>query len=87
MGAGQGDILKMVVGQAFRLAAIGLAIGIPIAFILTRLMASALYGVVSVDAFTFVAFTLVLASAALFAGYIPAHRATRVDPMIALHHQ
>jgi ABC-type antimicrobial peptide transport system permease subunit len=50
-------------------------------------MASALYGVVSVDAFTFVAFTLALAASALFAGYIPARRATQVDPVIALHHE
>jgi putative ABC transport system permease protein len=87
LGAGHGDIVRMVVGQAFRLAAIGLAIGIPVAFILTRIMASALYGVVSVDALTFVAFTFALAAAALFAGYIPARRATRVDPVIALHHE
>jgi putative ABC transport system permease protein len=87
LGAGPGNIVRMVVGQAIRLAAIGLAIGIPVAFILTRLMASALYGVVSVDALTFVAFTLALAAAALFAGYIPARRATRVDPVIALHHE
>jgi putative ABC transport system permease protein len=87
LGAGQGDIVRMVVGQAFRLAAIGLTIGIPIAFALTRVMANALYGVVSVDALTFVAFTLTLAAAALFAGYIPARRATRVDPVIALHHE
>lgn len=87
LGAGQGDIVRMVVGQAFGLAAIGLAIGIPVAFFLTRLMANALYGVVSVDALTFVAFTLALAAAALFAGYIPARRATRVDPVIALHHE
>jgi ABC-type antimicrobial peptide transport system permease subunit len=50
-------------------------------------MANALYGVVSVDALTFVTFTLALAAAALFAGYIPARRATRVDPVIALHHE
>jgi putative ABC transport system permease protein len=87
LGAGQGDIVRMVVGQAFRLAAIGLAIGLPVSLILTRLMANALYGVVSVDALTFVAFTLALAVAALFAGYIPARRATRVDPVIALHHE
>jgi len=87
LGAGHGDIVRMVVGQAFRLAAIGLAIGIPVAFILTRIMASALYGVVSVDALTFVAFTVALAVSALLAGYIPARRAVRVDPMTALHHE
>jgi putative ABC transport system permease protein len=87
LGADHGDIVRMVVGQAFRLAAIGLAIGVPVAFTLTRIMASALYGVVSVDALTFVAFTLALAAAALFAGYIPARRATRVDPVVALHHE
>lgn len=87
LGAGHRDIVRMVLGQAFGMAAIGLAIGIPVAFILTRVMASALYGVVSVDALTFVAFTLALAASALFAGYMPARRATRVDPVIALHHE
>jgi len=87
LGAGRRDIVRMVLGQAFGMAAIGLAIGIPVAFILTRVMASALYGVVSVDALAFVAFTLALAASALFAGYIPARRATRVDPVIALHHE
>jgi len=87
LGAGHADIVRMVVGQAFRLAALGLGIGVPVAFILSRIMASALYGVVSVDVLTFVAFTLALAAAALFAGYVPARRATRVDPVIALHHE
>jgi len=87
LGAAHGDILRMVVGQAFGMAAMGLAIGIPVAFILTRVMATALYGVVSVDALTFVAFAVALAVSALVAGYIPARRATRVDPVIALHHE
>ncbi|MBZ5592291.1 MAG: ABC transporter permease [Acidobacteriia bacterium] len=87
LGAGRSDIVRMVVAQAFRLAALGLAIGVPAAYVLTRIMSSALYNTVTLDALTFAAFTGVLGSSALLAGYIPARRATRVDPTVALHHE
>jgi len=87
LGAGQSNIVRMVVGQAVRLAALGLAIGVPLAYMLARLMSSALYNTVALDAFTFAAFSGVLGLSALLAGYIPARRATRVDPTLALHHE
>ncbi|HKW96162.1 MAG TPA: ABC transporter permease [Bryobacteraceae bacterium] len=87
LGATTGEILKMILWQSFRLAAIGLAIGVPVAFFLTRLMSSVLYDVVALDPMAFALFTVVLGSSALVAGYIPARRAMRVDPVVALHHE
>ena len=87
LGAGRSSIVRMIVAQAFRLAALGLAIGVPVAYMLTRIMSSALYNTVALDPLTFAAFTGVLGLSALLAGYIPARRATRVDPTVALHHE
>ena len=87
LGAGRREILRMVVGQAFRVAVLGLGIGIPVAYILTRVMSSALFNVVAVDPMTFAALACVLGLSALLAGYIPARRAVRVDPVVALRHE
>jgi predicted permease len=87
LGAAHGDVLKMVVGQALRMAMGGLAVGVPMAFILTRLMSSVLYNVVAADWITFGVFTALLGLSALLAGYIPARRVTKVDPLIALRHE
>jgi putative ABC transport system permease protein len=87
LGASRGDVLKMTLMRAFRLAGIGLAIGLPSAFGLTRLMSSVLFNVVALDWTMFATFTLVLASSAMLAGYIPARRATKVDPVEALRHE
>src|SRR5262245_37289323 len=84
LGARRRDVLRLVVGQALKLAALGLAIGLPVALALGRMMAGALFGVVALDPLTFVGFTLLLTRVALLAGYIPARRATKVDPVIAL---
>jgi len=84
LGARRRDVLRLVVGQALKLAALGLAIGLPVALALGRMMAGALFGVVALDPLTFVGFTLLLTGVALLAGYIPARRATKVDPVIAL---
>ena len=78
------DVLRLVIGQALKLAALGLAIGLPVALALGRVMAGALFGVVALDPMTFVAFTLLLTGVATLAGYLPARRAMRVDPMVAL---
>ncbi len=85
MGAQPGNVRRMIVGNSLRLAAIGLLIGLPMAFALSRIMAGFLVGVIRLDFITFAAFTLALGLAAVIAGYIPARRATRVDPMMALN--
>jgi len=84
LGAARRDVLWMTIGQGLRLATVGVAVGLLLALALGQVMASALFGVVSLDAATFVGFTAVLLSAALLASYLPARRALRVDPIVAL---
>jgi putative ABC transport system permease protein len=87
LGAKSSDVLKMAVGQGLRLVFAGIVIGLAAALILTRVMASLLFGVSATDPATFATISLVLFSAALLASYIPARRATKVDPMVALRYQ
>jgi len=84
LGAARNDVLRMVVGQALRLTLIGMGIGIAGAYAVTRLMASQVFGVSTSDPPTFVGVTFILAASALIAAWLPAERATRVDPMVAL---
>jgi predicted permease len=84
LGAQQTDILRLIVGQAFRLVLAGVAVGTAGAFGLTRLMASLLFQVSTTDPTTFVSVALLFLLVALVASYIPARRATRIDPMAAL---
>jgi len=87
LGARPADVLKLVVGQGMKVASIGILIGLIGAFGLTRLMSSLLFGVSATDPVTFVAIALLLTLIALMANFIPARRATRVSPIIALRYE
>ena len=86
LGAQRQDVLRMVVGHALKLVGIGAVIGLVLAFLSTRALASLLYSVSAFDLATFLFVTITLAGVALVASYVPALRATRADPMIALSH-
>jgi putative ABC transport system permease protein len=87
LGAVRRDILLLSLGQSARLAAAGLAIGLAASFALARFMSSRLYGVVDVDGKTFVEVTALLALCVLAATSVPAWRASRTDPVVALRHE
>jgi putative ABC transport system permease protein len=87
LGAQQADVLRLIVGQGLKSAILGLAIGLPAAFVLSRVMESALYGIVAVESSVLISFVLILALVASLSCYIPARRATKVDPMVALRHE
>jgi len=87
LGARPGDVLRMILGQGMRTILIGLAIGLLASLGLTRAMGSLLFGVTAGDPVTFATVILLLVAAALLACYIPAHRAAKVDPMVALRYE
>jgi putative ABC transport system permease protein len=87
LGASRRDVLRLVLGQGTRLTLLGIGLGIVAALVVTRLMATLLYGISATDPVTFTAVALLLALVALAACYIPAQRATRVDPIVALRYE
>jgi putative ABC transport system permease protein len=87
LGARKRDVLKLTVGEALKLVLVGVVIGLVASFLLTRVMSSLLYGIGATDPTTFAGISLVLIGVALLASYIPARRATRIDPMVALRYE
>jgi putative ABC transport system permease protein len=87
LGAQRSDVLRLVIWQGMRMALIGIALGVVGAFIVMRVLSSFLFGVSATDPVTFICVSLLLAVIAFLASYIPARRATRVDPMVALRYE
>jgi putative ABC transport system permease protein len=87
LGAQRRDVLRLILEQGMKLALFGLGVGVAAALLLTRLMSSLLYGVSATDPLTFGAVAIILLAVALTACYIPARRAIRVDPMVALRYE
>jgi putative ABC transport system permease protein len=87
LGAEPGDVLRMVVEQGLKLVLLGVVLGLAAALALSQLLAQFMYGMSSTDPLTFIGLALVMTFVAAAASYLPARRATRVDPMIALRHE
>lgn len=87
LGAQKFDVLKLTVGQGLKLVLIGVVIGLAGAFVLTRLMSTLLFGITATDPLTFITLSVVLIAVACVASYIPARRATKVDPLKALRYE
>jgi putative ABC transport system permease protein len=87
LGAETDALMKLILGHALKLTAIGLAIALPVSFAISRAMTSLIFGIVSMDVTILAGFTALLFLVALGAGYLPARRALRIDPMVALRYE
>ena len=87
LGARRSNVLRNILGRGLRLTAAGLAIGVPAALALAQLLANFFYGVSTWDPMTFIGMPCTLAAIALVASYIPARRATKVDPVVVLRYE
>jgi putative ABC transport system permease protein len=87
LGAQREDVLKMVVSQGMSLALIGVLLGVGASLLLASLLSGLLFGVSAHDPITMIAFAALLGAVALAANYIPAYRATKIDPMVALRYE
>ncbi|PYU60863.1 MAG: ABC transporter permease, partial [Acidobacteria bacterium] len=87
LGAQRWDVLKLVLGRGLRLALLGIVFGLAAAFFLTRFLSKLLFNVPQTDPATFIVVSLCLGGIALLASYIPARRAMRADPMLALRYE
>ena len=87
LGADSRSVVRQFVGQMSRLVLIGTAVGLALGILASRLLSSFLYGLSALDAFAFIAVTIFMLAVSLVASYIPARRAMRVDPMIALRYE
>jgi ABC-type antimicrobial peptide transport system permease subunit len=87
IGAAKMDVLWLVMGEVLVLLGIGMAIALPAAWMLTRSIRSQLYGIEPLDPVSIISATVAIACVAMLAGYVPARRATRIDPMRALRYE
>jgi ABC-type antimicrobial peptide transport system permease subunit len=87
LGAQRGNVLLLVLGQGFKLVLLGGGLGLALALALVRVIRTLLYGVEPTDPFTFAGATLLLAAVALLACWLPARRAAKINPMVALRYE
>jgi putative ABC transport system permease protein len=87
LGAKRSHILKLVIGRGLGMASMGIVLGLVVSFGLTRFLAGLLYGVTAVDPKTFIGISLILLIVSVLACYVPARRATKVDPLVALRYE